>query len=311
MSLQQLLVDHGILTRYLNDREFAVCCWKCGDTKFHMSVNPTIGWCYCHRRGCKASVAALCKHFGITFIAQEPITSPVSLLVDKFKQAFTPVKKTDNTTGVVLDVLKSTHAIAHSDSIIAGWARNYLNKRRITNDQIAHYDLRFSADTHTGRIIIPFYENSSLVYYQARQFMNMSALKVVNPTEAEVAKGKSNWLFGFDIAKQFREVIICEGWASVISAGYDAVGIQGSVVSDIQFKKLVTHWKKFVVMLDAGALEQANNLCYRLLPYGEVRIVILETGDPNDYERPVIQAMINKAKLYNPLEVSKILCAKL
>lgn len=311
MSLQQILVDRGILTRYVNDKEFAICCWKCGDTKFHMNVDSHIGWCYCHRRGCKASVSALCKHYGIKFTAPEPLTSPVTLLVDKFKQAFTPMKKVTNTTGVVLDVLSRTHPIIHTESLIAKWAKRYLNARRITDEQIANYDLRFSTEGYTGRIIIPFYENSSCVYFQARQFMNLSNKKVVNPSEEEVAQGKSNWLFGLDIAKQFEEVVLCEGWASVISAGYNAVGIQGSHVSNIQLKKLVSRWKKFVVLLDSGALEAANNLCYKLMPYGQVKIVMLDRGDPNDYEQPVIQQMIMNARLYNPLEVSKILCDRL
>ena len=38
-GLRKVLEAHDVKTKYSKSSEFAICCYKCGDTKFRMQVN--------------------------------------------------------------------------------------------------------------------------------------------------------------------------------------------------------------------------------------------------------------------------------
>jgi DNA primase len=175
-------------------------------------------------------------------------------------------------------------------------ARKYLNARGFSDFQIDAYDLRYETTGRDGgRIVIPFKENGEIVYYQARSFMKHERLKILNPEQDE---GKSRFLFNFDQARDYTQVIICEGWASAMSAGPNAVAQSGIKPSERQLELLVSNWDDFVVMLDAGTVEESWWLAKALLhrkPKARVVITSLKAGDPNDHTFIELQQIIADA----------------
>jgi hypothetical protein len=199
--------------------------------------------------------------------------------------------------------------ILGSKSMIAEKAKAYLNGRGFTDETIDKYGLMFSeSGRYAGRIIIPFYEHKKLVYFQARRFIGADDRKVINPSKDDAPRGKSHWLYNFDMASKYDEVIITEGWASAISAGENAIALQGNRASPVQMKKLLANWSRFIIMLDPNTLKETMVLGDSFMSSGrniEVKVVVLEAGDPNELGSETINVLKSSAMVYDKLNLLK------
>lgn len=310
MSLKLTMEINGITTYPgLGESEFSMNCPFCGDKKHHLQVSERKNLYYCFRRGCSGRVHKLLKKLKIFTVKKFYSNSNFFSLEKKLKDILIPFETSlEGQQAYYISTFKGILTSEEKDAILAF---KYLSERNIEIKDILNYDLRYcTIGKYKDRIIIPFYENGECVYFQARLYKNLTpgVQKVLSPSEAELYYGKSHWLFNFDRAKKYEEVIICEGWASAITAGNNAISIQGNIASSVQLHKIITNWKKYIILLDSDAKNQAYNLAQQLLTkslYSKVKIVTLPVGDPNDYSKKEINDMIQKETFFEPEDFLK------
>ena len=301
-NLRYALENRGVKTHNTsNTDEFSIQCIFCSDHKSRLNINEAKGLYFCYHRGCTGHISKIIKHFKLDYeVDFEVRPNPLFKLREKLRTMSLKGEKDKTTPICSLDISKFD-PIVGSSSLIAKRAKQYLENRGFTEQQIINYNLRYeSIGKYANRIIVPFFENGKFVYFQARSFINCG-LKVLNPSKTEAHLGKSQWLFNYDKAKKFSTyVIICEGWASAMSAGYNAISIQGMTVSEAQLFKLLS-WKKFIIMLDAGRITEATKIAKKLkmyTPEKQIFIANLPYGDPNEITKEELKQAITRKKEY-------------
>lgn len=296
--------------RYANapNGELAINCVVCKDTKSHMRVNVSAvkrgikGWGYCYKNGCTVTLARIVSTLGLKVKVETQSRSLTAF--DQFEALMYNMGDVVSSTPPVdtSRYLLQYKKIVGNDEFRAKRALSYLKVRGFTESQIKAYKLMFSDTGDTsGRVIIPFFESGKLVYTQARLFAGNGNPKILNPPNGVFNGGKSEYLFNFDMASSYSRVVVCEGWASAITAGPNAVAIQGKVISQVQLRKLSSTWVEFVVMLDAGTELESQAVAQGLFYQNSqavVRIVRLPDGDPNDYTFTQLQEFIAAADVY-------------
>lgn len=333
MTLREQFEKHSIPTSgAYNKEEFAIHCPFCSDTKFHCQVNEKKHNYYCYRRGCSGGLSWLLKKLEIHDIK---LTTPKLKLssLDALRKKLNQIEPDDIKIEQEMN-LSDFLRISNCDTYSGKQAQKYLHDRGFSNEQIKNYDLRYAnTGRFTGRIVIPFFEKEKVIYLQARAFRMTPEKKILNPNNycrychsvdasiwiknhkyfkcekcgvvnsaCEILQGKSHWLFNYDKALFYESVIICEGWASAMTTGLNAVAIQGNLISDIQLQKLIYSWDNFIIMLDFGAEKQALELGVAILrkkPDAKLKIVLLPFGDPNNYTKTQLDEFIEKTDWYN------------
>lgn len=302
-ELTNILIRAGVEAKSAPNGEIAVNCTSCGDHKLHARISLRVGWVHCHRRGCNQTLSKYLKSVGInqklsTEWVKEP--GPLDRLEQMFQGKETPVQHNS------INIKDVAEPFTSLTSVMRDRARLYLHSRGMGDEIIDTYQLMVGKGDLSGRIVIPFFENGKLVYYQARAFLVPAWKKVMNPDTDTVIEGKSNWLFNIDQASMYDEVVVTEGWASAISCGPNAVSIQGNRASATQLCKLCDHWNKFVVCLDADTYPETLQLCRAIKarkPRAKVRDIDLLSGDPNEcYNRDIMKHIIKEATEYNELD---------
>jgi len=299
-ELAVILSKNGVENAIAPNNELAVNCLLCGDTKLHARISVKLGWVHCHRKGCNQRLSSYLRSLKINVKLQRDWVK-TSGPIDKLEGLFNGHEnhKTEN-----ISVDLSEVAEEFSDSKMSMMALSYLASRGIGPAEVDLYHIMLGKGTQTGRVVIPFTENGDVVYYQARAFLVPAYKKVTNPNLADVSHGKSEWLYNADLARQYKTVVITEGWASAISSGTNAVAIQGNQASVAQLDKLTSWWRRFVICLDAGMEGETCKLAAQIKdrdPYAQIRVVWLDHGDPNDF-RSVMRHLIDAAPQYNWLE---------
>lgn len=134
-------------------------------------------------------------------------------------------------------------------------SQTYLSKRGIPWKYAENHDWGYSNVGYTkGRIIVPTFMDGRLVYWQARATWEGSGdkdfRKVLNP------KGVSarSILYNYDIAKQYDEIVVVEGFIDAVKVGPNAVATNGKRLHPEQVEWLrKTNAKKIVMCWDADS----------------------------------------------------------
>lgn len=161
-----------------------------------------------------------------------------------------------------------------------------------------------SGGFYANRIIVPFWEDGKLVYWQARDFTKKVPIgeKILNPPTANVSIGKSSVLFNYDVARHKPTIVVCESWGSALATGKAAVGINGKNLSNMQLQKLIhTKAQRFLVLLDHGAADESWVVAERLAAHRETFVAALPYGDPNEVPRDVLMRAVKEAHPYSSL----------
>ena len=300
-ELQRVLTQRNIAWKPTTKlHEISIRCPVCKDHEFRMQVNPAIvskdgntGWAFCYRRWHAIPLQELLKQLKIDVtIDNEPvIRTDFEAFQDKMQELKNPTPSITAPsvlrTGIKTDgFCKIIPATSWSGKRCLA----YLHQRGFTEDIIDTYQLMYDPlGDYRDRVIIPFYERGRLVYFQARDITGNAERKVLNPKETDIGVGKSDLLFNHDQAKKHKNVVVCEGWASSMSAGLNSVAINGKSASHRQRSLLLLNWKDITVMLDHGAEREAFELAgYLKNSTNKVSVVLLPYGDPNDFEHQVL-----------------------
>lgn len=274
--------------------EYKICCPFCTDSRYRMGVNVEKKTGHCFNCGETLNRKKFYKLFG-----------SVSQTSTKPKIEYKPNK-------ILLDAVHLEHLISTDCSQYPELERlfhrslRYLCSRGFEPLQVSR-DYRFMlplGDSRiSNRIVLPIFESGELVSYQARALGN-SKPKYLNPSKVEAPFGKSNFVYNLDVAKEFDEVIICEGIFSAISVGRNAVAVFGKELSDIQAEKIMNSGVKSVTILfDPGTSIESMRAADKLYPRIFVRIAELFSGDPNDLSNFVVEDAIMNAKKFDEFSV--------
>ncbi len=155
---------------------------------------------------------------------------------------------------------------------------------------------------YEGRVIIPFYENEELVYWQARDFTGHvdPSNKIKNPRADMTEHGKSDVLFNYDGVRQLPTIVMTESWGSALAVGRSAFALNGKSMSEVQEHKvrgLSAH--TVLVLLDAGTTKMSWDIAKRLAPYKQTWVCTLKSGDPADVSRSVLLDTVSNARQYS------------
>ena len=121
-----------------------------------------------------------------------------------------------------------------SDNPIKRIAYSFLRARGLLGCGL----LLATSGKYVNRIIIPYFDNEDLVYFQARLLFN-TGMKYLNPTAKEYGVRSSDILYPFDTTKDY--VVITEGPIDAITlqrCGFNATSLQGSNLSRTQLDAL-------------------------------------------------------------------------
>lgn len=285
--------------------EVRVNCTRCGDYKHHAYVSLRTGSWMCHRCGEKGGVYNLVamlegeeNYANIKKILQSvkaPAHNHSDLNISFFLEQLTVRPKEDaNATETHRKIPWPKYRTKDVDTGVKAYS--YLRARGFSRADIQYYRLRCSACEKY--VVVPFFEEGDLVYYQIREINGDQKL---NP-ENGVALGKSCYLFNHDGAAQYEEVIVVEGWADAITVGRNAVAIQGKVLSKIQAKKLAAlEAKRYIIFLDADddTTKQQADSAQLLSVYTQAPVFIVDAygatkKDPNDLGRAECNRIISE-----------------
>jgi len=178
--------------------------------------------------------------------------------------------------------------ISFGDSHMGRTAQAYMKNRGFNLDKLMMKGVGYCVGgKYKGRIIIPFYEAGKLIYFNARQFMNISEDKFMNPTMDEFGIGKSLLMYNADCLHIYSRVRMMESAMNCLTWGDDAFGIGGKIASNYQITKvLASPVKEVSIILDDDAKWEAYQLSLRLSNHKRVKVVEMpKKKDVNDLGR--------------------------
>jgi hypothetical protein len=158
------------------------------------------------------------------------------------------------------------------------------------------------------RIIIPFYEDGRLVYWQARDYTGKvdRKKKILNPPSWLVTTGKTQVLFNSEAIHHHDIVILTESWGSAMAVGTMSIAINGWHMSERQLELIKeSSVETVIILLDPGQEINAWETAKRLSAWKRVYVGLLTDGDPNEVTKSVLYNAVSDAKEYTSSEYLK------
>lgn len=278
MISEQSLLFLGEFKRKGDQLAFHICPY-CGNSKWNLEVSISLGIWHCWACDEAGRISKLFKLFNLA-IPDMP----------EWKITKKEVPKE-------LLELSKTGPIRFSDY------KRFFTAKGIEEEDISKYRFRIgTAGKHLGKLIIPLYEGSNLVYIVGRdltikgRYYNIAIEKVaILP-----------YYLGEALCKY--TLYLCEGAFDAIclnKLGFSAAALLGTMIFDEQIKKIKRFgFKECVVCLDGDAKSKAIKMYDQLIKSGIKASVAVIDGneDPNDLY------IANRSKLMsiltNPLQIT-------
>jgi DNA primase len=280
--------------------------------KLHVKAHST-GW---YRQGTCPSCGKE-KKFGVN-VSQDRTncfscgvhTKPLNLLIElegletyneafKFLAAFESAAYLETPTEFLKEKVgnlpEGYKLITLGTSQLAERARRYMVNRGFDLDELMYKGVGYcTSGKYFGRIIVPFYEAGRMIYFNARQFMNISEDKFKNPSMEEFGVGKSLLMFNSDCLHIYRRVYLMESAMNCLTWGDDAFGIGGKIASKYQKTKILnSRAKEVVIILDSDAYWEALQLGLELSYHKKVKVVKMpHKKDVNDLGKSATRKLI-------------------
>jgi len=167
-------------------------------------------------------------------------------------------------------------------------ARKWATERGFDYKELSMKGFGYCTDgKYSGYIIIPYYLNGMLVYFNARSYTGREP-KYLNVSGDEVKLGKTLLLYNQEALDNFEKIYIVEGALNAETLGDNAVSSAGKHLSDNQISILIRaeNVKTYIIMLDDDALDKAYELALRLVDFKRVKVVHFpKKKDVNDLGR--------------------------
>jgi len=145
------------------------------------------------------------------------------------------------------------------------YAKNYLNERGISKQDIIDWKIGFCPDgEYSGRIIVPSFGNSGHAnYFVARTYENKYP-PYLNPSASK------NIIFNELFVDFDEDIIITEGAFDAIVAGKNSIPLLGSTLRERSrlTQKIVQYGSRVYLALDPDAQEKELKIVQMLINYG-------------------------------------------
>ena len=208
---------------------------------------------------------------------------------------------------------ESFKLLSFGTSALGNMARNYMRKRGYNINALTLRGVGYcTKGDYAYRIIIPFYEKGNLIYFNARQFMEVGS-KHKNPPMDEFGIGKSLLLYNGDALHLYKTVYLVESATNALTLGPRAIGTGGKLVSAHQRSKILrSPCKRVVLLWDPDAYWEALHLALDLAKHKEVKVVKMpskykgkDNPDVNDLGKKVTMGLIKKESYLTYSQVYK------
>lgn len=179
--------------------------------------------------------------------------------------------------------------ISFGHNQLAESARNYLEGRGFNIPNLALRGIGFcDRGEYMGHIIFPFYMGGKLIYFQARQYIEMGS-KFKNPALEDFGIGKSILMYNGDALAIYKKIYLVESVTNSLTLGPRAIAIMGKFLSNYQFSLLIrSEVEEVDILLDPDANDKAIRLAMKLQPYKKVKLILSDgEKDVNDLGRKI------------------------
>ena len=189
---------------------------------------------------------------------------------------------------------ESFKLINQGESHIAKITRNYLKHRGFDINELSKHGIGYCTEgDYFGYVILPFYSNGKLTYFNARLVIG-NGPRYNNPPKSVTGLGKEFLIFNEDALELYNQVYICEGVFNALTIGERAIATMGKAVSRYQVNTLIkSPVKRFILLLDPDAKDKAIDLALKLVNFKSVKVVYLPEGkDCNDLGRKEVMKLV-------------------
>lgn len=201
---------------------------------------------------------------------------------------------------------ESYRLLALGTSHVAQMARNYMKKRGFNILELSAQGVGYcTKGPYAYRIIIPFYERGRLVYFNARQFMDVGP-KFLNPPVEDFGVGKNLLMYNVDAIHIYQHIYLVESATNALTLGPKAVALGGKILSNYQKTKLLSSpVENITIILDDDAYDRAIDTALKLALHKRVKVVKMPEGlDINDIGR---EETLSICKKFKPMKYKDIL----
>ena len=198
--------------------------------------------------------------------------------------------------------------ILFGDSQWGKSARRYLSNRGFDINELAYSGWGYCTEgKHKGYIIIPFYKNGKLFYFNARLYMG-SGPKYNNPKAEDFGIGKSKIIYNVDALKKYEKIYIVESAMNAQTLGDQAIALGGKAISSAQFSEIIkAPANKLVIILDSDATKEAVKQACDLSFHKNVKVIFMPDGkDVNDIGKKRTMKRVHKSKWLPYNEILKL-----
>lgn len=262
-------------------------CPFCGKVN-KFGVNVSKNWYHCFRCGEVGDLIKLVKE-----VEGVETSSEVKLHIDKYQDFGYSIKR-ERERAEVSDIKPAIlpegfRLVNQGDSQISNSIRAYVKKRGFNIDEVSKMGWGYTTSSkYFGYLIIPYYKNGEVVYFNARNFLNREP-KYLNPDIGiETSVGKSLLFYNEDALELYDTVILCEGAINATTISKEkAICSAGKSLSAYQINLLIkSQIRKLIICLDDDAIHQAFDLANKLIGHKVIKIVQFpKKKDINDLGR--------------------------
>jgi hypothetical protein len=245
-------------------------CPDCGATK-KFGVNIYTNWTHCFK--CEFKKQPLRLLMQLENLTTFPATFK---FLESFHEAELTEKVPELLTAKKSTLPESYKLISIGTSTVAKIAQRYMKKRGYNLMYLSMKGVGYcTSGKYAHRIIIPYYENGEVVYFNAREFIN-TGFRHLNPDVDEFGLGKSMLIYNVDCLKIYKRVYMLESATNSLTMGDRAFGIGGKVASDYQISKIIrSPAKEVVIILDPDAYYESLKAGLKLVLHKKVKVVKL------------------------------------
>lgn len=257
-------------------------CPFCGrENKF--GVNPSSDFYHCFRCDAKGKLLDL-----IYILEKIDTFNEASILLKKYADLGYRVTEQRAEIKEIKPMIlpEGFRLLNQGQSQLAKSARAYVNKRGFDVDTVSKKGWGYASDkSHFGYLIMPYYLNNQLVYYNARNFLNPTGPRYLNPDIEGSAIGKSQLIYNEEALYTYNSVYVCEGIFNAATVSPDrGIATAGKFLSAYQINKVIkSPVERVILCLDSDALDKSIELALKLVPFKRVKVIQFPEGkDIND-----------------------------
>lgn len=174
--------------------------------------------------------------------------------------------------------------INQGSSELSNIVRRYIKSRGFDITQLSNLGVGYCTSKELfGYLIIPFYYQGKLRYYNARSVIG-NGPRYNNPNKDITGVGKEFIIFNHDALYMYRSVFLCEGAINALTMGERGIATMGKAISRYQINEIIkSPVEKIVILLDPDAKHYAISTALKLVNFKKVKVVYLpDNVDVND-----------------------------